>query len=275
MAQEYASPETYGRISRMLLPVMVQVSGGEPLLRPDVFEVIRALRRPGRSPYMVITTNGSLLTRRSYELLREAGLDEISLSLDYPDDRHDGFRRIPGLFRHISDFLGGFGPNEPKPVILSCVIQRDNFRELPRMAELARRWGVRVNFSAYTWLRTNKKEYLVSRDELPELKSIIRSIIEDKKRFGTVRTSHYFFKNMLHFFEHEGVPHCRAGEKFCVVNPNGTLSPCGLVLRDYASAQELKREFVSRNRCVSCYVSSRGGSERPALHLLRDSLMAL
>jgi len=71
------------------------------------------------------------------------------------------------------------------------------------------------------------------------------------------------------------VPRCRAGEKFFVVNPNGTLSPCGLVIRDYASPQEIKQKFLSCNTCVYCYTSIRGGSERPALYLLRDSLSLL
>ena len=58
---------------------------------------------PAEPPFIVLTTNGSLLTREKYDRLREAGVDEISLSLDYPDERHDEFRGIPGLFREDPD----------------------------------------------------------------------------------------------------------------------------------------------------------------------------
>ena len=53
---------------------------------------------------------------------------------------------------------------------------------------------------------------------------------------------------MVRFFANEGsLGRCRAGERMAVVNPDGTLSPCGLLVRSYDTHEELKREFTERN----------------------------
>lgn len=145
-----ATAARFGELSRRFKPVVAQVSGGEPLLRPDIEDIIRAIRVPDRAPYIILTTNGALLTRAKYDKLIAAGVDEFSLSFDYPDERHDEFRAIPGLFEKIRTLMESFGPDETKAVTLSGVVQRYNFRDLEALAEQARAWGVRMNFSTYT-----------------------------------------------------------------------------------------------------------------------------
>ena len=56
-----ATPERFGEVAREISPVVAQVSGGEPLLRKDLEDIIRAIRVPGKHPFIVLTTNASLL----------------------------------------------------------------------------------------------------------------------------------------------------------------------------------------------------------------------
>ena len=270
-----AAPEELGRISRELSPVVAQVSGGEPLLRKDVEEIVRAIRRPGRAPFIVLTTNGSLLTREKYGRLREAGVDEISLSLDYPDERHDEFRGIPGLFQKIQTLAFGLKDVRNSGITLSCVIQRDNFRELPRLAELAREWGLRMNFSSYTPLRTQKKEYMIPAEEINELREVLDKVLEFKRRNNTVFTSDYVLRRIPEYFTNGAVDGCRAGERFFVVNPDGTLSPCGLIIRKYQHRKEMLRDFLKTNDCALCYTSIRANTEKPAYYAIADGLRSL
>lgn len=270
-----AAPEELGRISRELNPVVAQVSGGEPLLRKDVEEVVRALRRPGRAPFIVLTTNGSLLTGEKYGRLREAGVDEISLSLDYPDERHDEFRGIPGLFQKIRTLALGLKDVRNPGITLSCVIQRDNFRELPRLAELAREWGLRMNFSSYTPLRTRKKEYMIPAEEIGELREVLDQVLEFKRRNDTVFTSDYVLGRIPEYFTNGAVEGCRAGERFFVVNPDGTLSPCGLIIRKYRSQKEMRRDFLKTNDCALCYTSIRANTEKPVRYAIGDGLRSI
>jgi MoaA/NifB/PqqE/SkfB family radical SAM enzyme len=264
-----ATPERLGEICRKLKPIVAQASGGEPLLRRDLEQIVQAIRIPRRPPYVTLTTNGALLTKKRYESLCQAGVDEFSLSLDYPDERHDDFRGIPGLFSRISSLIHEINAIKNKRITLCCVIQSDNFKSLLDIAELASEWGVKINFSTYTFLRTGEMAYMVSGDELEELKEIINRIIEYKKKYGNIRNSNYTLIKITEFFEKRYIPNCRAGEKFFNVNPDGTLSPCGLIITDYKSRKELYSKFSLSNTCHYCYTSIRANCELPARQLLK------
>lgn len=273
--EERASPEEFGRIARALRPVVAQVSGGEPLLRKDVEDIVRAIKRPGRAPFIVLTTNGALLTKDKHARLRDAGVEEFSLSLDYPDERHDEFRGIPGLFAKIRDLAGALKGNGDSGITLSCVIQRDNFRELVKMAELARDWGLRMNFSSYTHLRTHRMDYMIPAEELGELEEVLERVKEFKKRRGTVFTSDYVLGRIPGYFRDGAVGGCRAGKRFFVVNPDGTLSPCGLIIRRYGSPAEIRKDFLRTNDCAECYTSIRANTEKPIRYAIIDNIRSL
>jgi len=270
-----ALPRKYGELCRELKPVVAQVSGGEPLLRRDLEQIIEALKIPDRAPYIVVTTNGTLLTKERYSRLREAGVDDFSLSLDYPDDRHDEFRGVPRLFKRIEALMEELKSENDKGITLSCVVQSDNFREMVRMAELSRKWNVSLNFSTYTPLRTQDKGFMLSKEESAELKEIIRHLLDLKKKYKNIYTSDYVFKNMIEFFEKGFLPNCRAGERFLVVNPDGSLTPCGLIIKKYKNQKEIKQEFMKNNECEYCYTSIRANSEKPAKYLIMDSIKSL
>jgi len=270
--EEQATPERFGARAEELKPVVAQISGGEPLLRRDLEQIIKLIKRPQRPPYIVLTTNASLLTKEKYASLREAGVDEFSVSLDYPDERHDEFRGVPGLFKRIETLCTSLRTIKDKCITLSCVVQSQNYKDVLALAEKAREWEVKMNFSAYTMLRTAKKEYMISEDEMPEFKEIIRRLIDFKRKYKTVFTSEYVFKQMIKFFENHETPNCRAGERFLVVNPDGTLSPCGLIIKKYQSQREIKEDFLKSNTCNYCFTSIRANSEKPAKYLIKDNL---
>lgn len=272
---DLAPPAEFGRIARSLRPVVAQISGGEPLLRRDVEDIVRAVRRSGRPPVVVLTTNGALLTREKHARLRGAGVEEISLSLDYPDERHDEFRGVPGLFGKIRDLAAALRGKGDSGITLSCVIQRDNFRDLVKLAELALSWGLHMNFSSYTHLRTRRMEYMIPAGELDELRDVLARVREFKKRRGTVFTSDYVLGRIPDYFRDGGVPDCRAGRRFFVVNPDGTLSPCGLIIRKYRTPAEMRRAFLRTNDCTECYTSIRANTEKPFRYAVADALRAI
>ena len=270
--KELASPGHYGNICRQLKPVVAQVSGGEPLLRKDHLDIIRALKNKNGTPFIVLTTNGALLTKEKYYELITAGVDEISLSLDYPDERHDTFRGIPGLFRKIETLMDDLGKSNGKAITVSCVIQSDNYPELPKVVKLAHKWGIQANFSTYTWLRTHDKSLAIPKDEIDEFQGIIKQIIQFKKRYKNIRTSDFVLRNIPTFFLNEELPNCRAGKRFLIVNPNGTFSPCGLIIENYHGRRELNEKFKYQTSCSECYTSIRANTEKPWYYQIKDNI---
>jgi len=270
--EERATPERFGRLYDEIRSVVAIVSGGEPLLRADLEDIVRALHRPNGPPFIVLTTNASLLKEARFQRLLEAGVDQFSISLDYPDERHDEFRGIPGLFQKIRDLIGGLDEDAKKVVTVSCVVQKDNYRELRKIAELAVAWNVRVNFTTYTWLRTKNKDYLLTKEDLPEFKDIVNQLLELSRRHRNFYPSPYVFQRMVRYFETGFIPGCGAGRRFFVVNPNGAVSPCGLKVLYYKDVAQMRADFVPTNTCGDCNTSLRAECEKPARLLVRDNL---
>ena len=88
------------------------LTGGEPLLRRDILEIVR--RAAERGLWVVVGTNGVRITENVAQRLAEAGARGLSLSLDALDpDRHDHFRKVRGAWREHG---GGSGdPQQDRP----------------------------------------------------------------------------------------------------------------------------------------------------------------
>jgi MoaA/NifB/PqqE/SkfB family radical SAM enzyme len=268
------TPDAYGEICRRLDPVVCNVSGGEPLARGDIVEIVRAIAQPGRLPWMVLVTNASQLTPEKFLELKRAGIHQVSVSIDFPDDRHSEFRRIPGLFDRLSRALPECARlGEADDVTLNCCITAWNYPSLPEIVRLARRWGVRLNFSAYTPLRLDEPRGLVgSNGTAAELKKVLEEVISLKRAGMPVYTSERVLWRYYTFLTGGRIPGCKAGVRFLVINPDGRLTPCAMVMAYYYDQATMRREFSRCNTCTACYISTRANSEKTAGEFLLDNL---
>ncbi|HZD04662.1 MAG TPA: hypothetical protein VE173_07085, partial [Longimicrobiales bacterium] len=189
--------------------------------------------------------------------------------------RHDEFRHIPGLFGRIRDFVLSLQPDERRVITLNAVVMTKNFRDLTSLASLARAWGVSMNFSPYTWLRTGDRSFVLKGEDLLHFEEIVGELVAFKRQYDTVRTSDAFLHDMVRFFREETRPGCRAGERFLVVNPDATLSPCGLVMTAYESRAELLEGFSERNGCSGCNTCIRASTEHPFNNLVAGGLKSV
>ncbi len=82
-------------LKQFRVPVLI-LSGGEPLLRPDLFEI--AARAKAMRFYVGLSTNGTLIDAPMAERVVAAGFDYVGISLDGLQATHDKFRRMPGAF---------------------------------------------------------------------------------------------------------------------------------------------------------------------------------
>ena len=269
-----ASPEKLRSICDEIKPLVAQISGGEPLLRDDILDIVRIFKNPGSLPYIVFITNASLLTEEKYGALKKAGVDQFGISLDFPDERHDENRRIPGLYRHLDTLIPRLSKMGNNDIGMITAITRENLPYLVDIVKQAEDWNVYVNFSVYTKLRTGDGSFLVSSDEdLQVLRDTIGKLIELKRNNGPILSSEYVLRRYLEFFENGFIPNCQAGKRCFVINPDGTMSSCAMKsdLR-FQSQRELIEKFSRKNICGECYVSMRANAEKSIGQILKDSL---
>jgi MoaA/NifB/PqqE/SkfB family radical SAM enzyme len=273
------TPGEYAAISRKLNPVVVNISGGEPLARGDVEDVVRAIARPGRLPWMVVVSNGSNLTPAKFQRLKAAGMHQLSLSIDFPDDRHSQFRRIPGLFDHLDRTVPAcVALGQDDDILLNCCITAWNYRTLPDIVRVAARWGVPVNFSAYTPLRMDDTSGLVKNKgtaEVEQLHTAIEQVIELRRQGFPVYTAERTLWKFYRFLIEGSAPGCKAGYKFVVINPDGRMTPCAMVMAYFDDHRAMQRDFSRHNDCSACYISTRANTEKSPRELLGDNLAVL
>jgi MoaA/NifB/PqqE/SkfB family radical SAM enzyme len=268
-------PEDYRQYQQALSPMLVQLSGGEPLLRKDIVEIAKAVKEPSGLPYLIVVTNGRLLNKQIYADLKDAGVTQFSISLDFPDERHDDFRHSPGLYKHLSEIVPKLTSLGRDDIVLNTAITRDNFRSLLDIYKNALEWNANISFSAYTPLRTGSMDHFISDpDELAVLKETMRELIRLKEGGGRIVNSAWTLSGTYEYFNNDGyMPGCSAGKRFLVVQPDGSLLPCSMKPdRTYSSQGEILKEFTSNNTCGACYVAIRAYLDENYWTLLRDNV---
>ena len=259
--EEQITPEEYGDLTQRLKPLAAQISGGEPLLRKDIAAIVKAIKQAGVK-YAILVTNGVLLNESNYLQLHEAGVDQFSVSLDFPDERHDEFRQRPGLYKRLERTLPHLASFGYRDIILNTAITQANVREILPLAKKAAEWGVDMSYSAYTARRTGNKDYCLNNGEdLEILRHAINELIIQKKQGTHLVNPELTFRDTLKFFEQKYMPNCKAGIRFLVVMPDGSLVPCSLQRTKYATREEMLEKFSRTNRCGDCYVAIRSYSE--------------
>ncbi len=119
-------------------PVII-LTGGEPLLRSDIWEIAAYGDRLGLR--MVMATNGTLVTEEIAGKMAAAGIRRVSVSLDGLDAMsHDGFRRVPGAF---AGALAGIGAMKKAGMEfqINTTITRDNLAQIREIHALALNLG--------------------------------------------------------------------------------------------------------------------------------------
>ncbi len=268
-------PADYRRYMEVLRPCVVQVSGGEPLLRPDVVEIVRNIKSGSGVPYTILVSNWSEMTEEKYLQLRAAGVDQFSVSLDFPDDRHDAFRRHPGLYAHLRDLVPRLAALGHDDIVLNSCITAENLPEINRIADKAREWGVNLCYSSYTARRTGCRDYsLTTPEQLGLLNRELDRVEARRDGSNWIVNAPSTLNATRRFFEQGSMPGCKAGYRFLVVTSDGWLQPCSMVFQRYRLEEHARmvREFTATNTCDECYVSVRSYLDKTFPQLLWENV---
>jgi MoaA/NifB/PqqE/SkfB family radical SAM enzyme len=268
-------PSDYKRYVEALRPCVVQVSGGEPLIRADLADVVRNIKLSSGLPYTILVSNWSLMTEERYLELREAGINQFSVSLDFPDERHDDFRGHPGLYAHLSDLIPRVAKLGHDDIVINNCITRPNLPYINAIADKAKEWGVNVSYSAYSPRRTGCRDYfLETPSELVQLETQIGQIEKRMDHSHWVVNSRTTLDATVEYFKRGGTPGCKAGLRFLVVTCQGYLQPCSMHFNRFPleRRRELIESFTRANTCDECYVSIRSYLDKSLPRLAYESI---
>ncbi|MBP5678232.1 MAG: radical SAM protein [Bacilli bacterium] len=122
--------------------VFLTVTGGEPLMRKDLFDIMKYA--VGLGFHWGMTTNGMLIDEEIIEKYRETNMESISISLDGLKETHESFRRVPGSFdkiMHAIDLLKGL--ETLRSLQITTVANQKNLGELEDIYQLLLDKGIR------------------------------------------------------------------------------------------------------------------------------------
>ncbi len=119
-------------LKRFRVPVLI-LSGGEPLLHPDIFDIAQRAKAMGF--YTALSSNGTLIDEHNIEPIAAVGFDYLGISIDGIGETHDRFRRKEGAFEAAMRGLRLCRDRGIK-VGLRFTMTQDNATELPQLLHL-------------------------------------------------------------------------------------------------------------------------------------------
>lgn len=245
---------------------LISVEGGEPLVRPDLVDILRAL---SKRHLPALFTNGWYVDGDMARALFDTGLSTVSVSLDYPDAaRHDRKRRLAGAYDRVLralDHLLTAAPNGPRQVYVMTVVMEDNWQEIEPLLELTRARGVghQLTLLSTTGFRRGK----TGDDHMPPQR-IGEQLVDLWKRYPHLAFFREYFEKMGDFLGGGPMPTCRAGAQSFNIDHVGQVSPCieridwsfGNVKREPLGAIHARMVAAAEEvgRCQQCWTACRG-----------------
>ena len=275
------------------------LTGGEPLLRRDILEIVRHAH--GRGLWVVVGTNGVTITENLARVLREAGVRGLSLSLDALDPAaHDSFRRVRGAWKNTVEGAGILR-EVGLPFIVQTTVGAHNAAQLEEIAALAHGTLGATVWNLYFLVPSGRGQF-VSDLGPADYDGVLATLLRIQTAYAgrmlvNAKCAPHHVKTLLAqeppspFLRTYtgGAGGCPAGTHYLGIRPNGDVTPCPYLplfagnLR-HVSLQEVwdRSDLFARirqrtelgGRCGDCELSSACGGCRARAYGMTGDVMA-
>jgi heme b synthase len=237
---------TLDNIATFAHPILI-LTGGEPLLREDVFEI--ASHATERGLRVVLGTNGTLLTPQIARRLLASGVKRVAISIDCAySEEHDGFRGVPGAFEEAMRGIEAC-KEVGLPFQINTTVTRRNLRDLPRISEMAVDLGA-VAHHIFLLVPTGRGK-VIEEEEIPpeEYEGVLNWMYDVQKaalegKGGGIKMkatcAPHYVRVIQERSREEGIDvtrgregldamssGCLGGTGFCFISRKGEVHPCG------------------------------------------------
>jgi MoaA/NifB/PqqE/SkfB family radical SAM enzyme len=267
-----------GRKLRRLGTLIISLAGGEPLIRDDLLDAIAVLNEEGHFPILI--TNGWFVDENVARDILRAGLQEISVSVDYRDPaRHDAQRGLPGSWERAVralDLLNRARPDRRNRVHMITVLLDDNLDDIEPLIRLSRDLGVTYMVNLYSWNRGTKAPRLPG-------ESVTARLLELKARYPEFVTLTSYIDRLDRAIAEGGVGNCRTGRLLMNIDHRGNVARCterldepvgNLLTEEMDAIRDRLWKVQASQECSACWTSCRGFAEsmtmKPRLRQMRE-----
>jgi radical SAM protein with 4Fe4S-binding SPASM domain len=247
---------------------MLILTGGEPLLRRDIYEIARAASESGM--WVVMGTNGVLVNEYVAEKMVECGVKGVGISLDSIDpEKHNRFRGGPNAWEHSVRALETCRRHGLEVLVQTTVMDL-NRDELPELMAFARDKGA-WSFNVYFLVQTGRGQQM---NDLPaeDTDALLRELAARQHDFRPMLVRSKCapqFKQVAYEMGLGGLESggCMAGTHYCRITPGGDVTPCPYMtvvagnVRDGSFAEvwrtspvleQLRDRAQLKGRCGAC-----------------------
>ena len=210
------------RQARALGAAQIGFSGGEPLLRDDLEELVQEARNLGF--YTNLITSGVGLTDARATRLKQAGLDHVQLSFQ------DSTRELNDFLSHTRTFdlkkkVAHIIKQHDWPMVMNCVLHRHNLPHVDKIIEMALELGAEylelANTQYYGWAWLNRDHLMPTREQLVEAEAVV-----NRYRAQIGKRCRVLFVVPDYFEERPKACMNGWGSVFLSVAPDGLAMPC-------------------------------------------------
>jgi MoaA/NifB/PqqE/SkfB family radical SAM enzyme len=254
-----------GRELNRLGTLIVSLAGGEPLMRDDLAGIIQILNQTNHFPILI--TNGWLVDDSRAREIQRAGLQEISVSVDYADSvKHDTLRGQPGAWEQAVralEFLNKHRPTQRNRVHMISVLMDDNLPDVEKLIKLSRELGVTYMVNLYSPNRGTKPQRLPSG-------GVTRHLLELKRRYPEFITLTSYLEQFDRAIAVGGIGDCQTGRLLMNIDNHGNVARCtetltepvgNILTDDIPRIHHRLREIQRTQECAACWTSCRGFAE--------------
>jgi len=251
----------FAEVVRRFDPLVVVFCGGEPLLRREIVEIVERVAAVPGWRYRVLITNGWLLTPALAARLDRAGLHQLNISVNWPDERQSEERKLRGLWGRIAASVPAITA-QGIDVNLNTMMMRSNVDELPRIARLASSWGANVSYTLYSEHCNGNSEHQFRREDRARLSEVVEELCALKRELRNITNNDYYLRKCVDFIGGEIILVCPAGKKMIHVSPQGMIRPCA-DLEPVADYRDFDPHRYPGAGCDICWMACRGEVQAP------------
>jgi len=237
-----ASFRLLDQIAQVGKPIII-LTGGEPLLRTDIFDIAKYGTKKGLR--MVMAPNGTLITENIAKQMADSGIQRISISLDGAiRESHDRFRGVDGAFEGA---LRGIRLAKDAGIEfqINTTITKTNLHEIPKIQDLAVKLGA-VAHHIFLLVPTGRGKYIVDQEITAiEYERTLNWFYDQKEKTPLqlkATCAPHYYRILRQRAKQEGKPitfkthgmdamtrGCLGGTGFCFISYRGIVQPCGFL----------------------------------------------